>query len=127
MSALAQVLTIGHTCAGSCSCSKTDEYPYIDRNPDCLVEGHAGPITSVAFSPDGTRVASFSHDSLVKIWHAATGALVSESGPLKVVHLSRHKWPKMMRASALLSVSSLMGCGVCGEVGGMFRRCFEPW
>ena len=94
-----QVLTIGHTCSGSCSCSKKDEYPYIDRNPECLVEGHAGPITSVAFSPDGTRVASFSHDSLVKIWHAATGALVSGV-----------RW-----------------FIACGEVAGMFRRCFEPW
>ena len=39
--------------------------------------GHLDDVRSVAFSPNGNRVASGSFDELVKIWNAATGALVS--------------------------------------------------
>jgi len=40
--------------------------------------GHTGCVSSVNFSPDGDRVVSGgSTDRLVKIWNAATGALVS--------------------------------------------------
>ena len=39
--------------------------------------GHSGGVWSVAFSPNGNRVASGSRDNLVKIWNAETGALVS--------------------------------------------------
>ena len=39
--------------------------------------GHSGGVWSVAFSPNGNRVASGSDDNLVKIWDTATGALVS--------------------------------------------------
>ena len=42
----------------------------------CLqtLEGHSGPVTSVAFSHDSARLASASHDSTVKIWDAHSGA-----------------------------------------------------
>ena len=39
--------------------------------------GHTGEVNTVAFSPDGNRVASGSRDALVKIWNAETGVLVS--------------------------------------------------
>jgi len=39
--------------------------------------GHSSSVFSVAFSLDGNRVVSGSHDRLVKIWNAKTGALVS--------------------------------------------------
>ena len=38
--------------------------------------GHPYGVTSVAFSPDGTRLLSGSDDKTLKLWDAATGALL---------------------------------------------------
>src|SRR5262245_15881730 len=38
--------------------------------------GHAGWINSVAFSPDGARILSGSADRKIKLWDAASGALI---------------------------------------------------
>ena len=35
--------------------------------------GHTGPVSSVAFSPDGRRIVSGSGDKTLKVWDAATG------------------------------------------------------
>jgi WD40 repeat protein len=35
--------------------------------------GHTGPVTSVAFSSDGERLATASHDRTVKVWDAQSG------------------------------------------------------
>jgi WD40 repeat protein len=34
-----------------------------------VFKGHAGPIQSLAFSPDGGRLVTASHDRTVKLWH----------------------------------------------------------
>ena len=50
----AQVCTIGHTCTGSCICTKSDRCPYlVDVNPECPVTGHSAAVVSVDVSPMG--------------------------------------------------------------------------
>ncbi len=44
--------------------------------------GHVGDITDVAFSRDGTRLATTGDDGMLKVWDPRTGRLItSESGP----------------------------------------------
>ena len=35
--------------------------------------GHSGSVTSVSFSPDGSRIVSGSQDNSVRVWDAVTG------------------------------------------------------
>lgn len=38
-----------------------------------VLSGHTGPVGGVAFSPDGSKVASTSVDGTAKIWDARNG------------------------------------------------------
>jgi WD40 repeat protein len=38
-----------------------------------ILEGHRGPVTGLAFSPDGRRLASGSEDKTIKVWDCTTG------------------------------------------------------
>jgi Tol biopolymer transport system component len=56
------------------------------------LKGHTGGVSSVAFSPDGKRLASGSADETVKVWDAATGQLTltlqGHTGPVSSVAFS---------------------------------------
>jgi WD40 repeat protein/serine/threonine protein kinase len=52
------------------------EWHYLDRlchSEALTLKGHRGWVRSVAFNPDGQRVASASADGTIKIWESATG------------------------------------------------------
>ena len=40
---------------------------------------HSGPVTSVAFSPDGKTIVSGSDDKTIKVWDAGVSALASSN------------------------------------------------
>ena len=50
--------------------------PKVQRDWSSLeqtLEGHSDSVSSVAFSPDGSKVASGSYDRTVRVWNVATG------------------------------------------------------
>ncbi|KIJ49040.1 hypothetical protein M422DRAFT_205279 [Sphaerobolus stellatus SS14] len=59
------------------STSQEAQWPALE----VTLTGHTCWVRSVAFSPDGQRVVSGSHDKTIRIWNAHTGELVS--GPFE--------------------------------------------
>lgn len=56
------------------------------------LEGHSSSVRAVAFSPDGTTLASASDDQTIQLWNTATGAhrqtLEGHSGSVRAVAFS---------------------------------------
>ena len=58
------------------SCS---QIPGSIRNvPLCSVEAHSEDITSLVFSPDGTRIFTAAADDKIKVWNTLSGELINE-------------------------------------------------
>lgn len=61
--------------------------------PDRILAGHAGPVASLALSPDGKTLASGSWDRMIRLWNLADGsearALQGHQGNVNAVAFSR--------------------------------------
>ncbi|KAE9393321.1 WD40 repeat-like protein, partial [Gymnopus androsaceus JB14] len=53
-------------------------HKYSWPSQQAVLTGHISMVNSVAFSPDGTRIVSGSHDLTVRIWNAETGMIIGE-------------------------------------------------
>ncbi|MCX8103980.1 MAG: hypothetical protein N3E42_06090, partial [Candidatus Bipolaricaulota bacterium] len=55
-------------------------YSTIDGSLVRVLRGHEGVVTAVAFSPDGTKLASGDEFGVIRIWNVADGTVSHERG-----------------------------------------------
>lgn len=53
-------------------------FAVVAQPTETVLEGHTMPVTGVAFSPDGTLIASTGDDTSVRLWDVVTGEQIAE-------------------------------------------------
>jgi len=67
----------GETTVGTTSSIRTASIPEAPViRPIAELAGHVGPVTAIAFSSDGSAIATVGADARLKIWNPSSGALV---------------------------------------------------
>ena len=72
----AEALSIHDSLEARYSLNYVTTFPEISGKLLHSLEGHTGPVWTIAFSPDGKILASGSNDKTVKLWDISTGKLI---------------------------------------------------
>ena len=88
----------------------------IVTQPLVTYRGHQEKVTSAAFSPDGTVIASGGHDNLVRLWDPLTGKDLATLGSGRIHHQKRIRSVEFNAAGNQLLTSSDDGTAILWDV-----------
>ena len=110
---------------------------FIPTTEHTTLQGHTRGVASVAYSPNGSRIASGSYDRTVRIWDAATGEpvgapLQGDTSPVSSVvyspdgkHIVSGSWDRTVRIwDAATGVQ--VGAPLQGHTGGVNSVAYSP-